>query len=46
MEESKNSQKKYCLIVKSRDSVKGVGVNVSFIIIHWKPFAINNNKKK
>ena len=46
MEERKKSQYKCCLIVKNRDIVKGVGVNVSLIIIHWKPFATNNNKKK
>ena len=45
MEESKKSQYKYCLIVKNRDIFKGVGVNVSLIIIHWKPYATNNNKK-
>ena len=34
-------------IVKNRDILKGVkiGVNVSLIIIHWKPYATNNNKK-
>ena len=42
MEESKKSQYKYCLIVKY---IKGIGVNVSLIIIHWKPYATNNNKK-
>ena len=46
MEESKKSQYKYCLIVKNRDVFKGVGVNVSLIIIHWKPYATNNNNKK
>ena len=45
MEESKKSQYKYCLIVKNREILKGVGVNVSLIIIHWKPYATNNNKK-
>ena len=48
MEESKKSQYKYCLIVKKNgDILKGVkiGVNVSLIIIHWKPYATNNNKK-
>ena len=46
MEESKKSQYKYCLIVKNRDTFKGgVCVNVSLIIIHWKPYATNNNKK-
>ena len=38
MEVSKKSQYKYCLF-------KGVGVNVSLIIIHWKPDATNNSKK-
>ena len=46
MEESKKSQYKYCLIVKkNREILKGVGVNVGLIIIHWKPYATNNNKK-
>ena len=47
MEESKKSQYKYCLIVKNSEIFKGVGVNVSLIIIHcnWKPYATNNNKK-
>ena len=45
MEESKESQYKYCLIVKNRDILKGVGVNVSLIIIYWKPYATNNKKK-
>ena len=46
MEESKKSQYKNCLIVKNRDTFKGgVCVNVSLIIIHWKPYATNNNKK-
>ena len=39
MEESKKSQ------YKNREILKGVGVNVSLIIIHWKPYATNNNKK-
>ena len=42
MEESKKSQYKYCFIVKN---IKGIGVNVSLIIIHWKPYATNINKK-
>ena len=48
MEESNRSQCKYCLIVKNRDILKGVkiGVNVSLIIIHWKPYATNNRKEK
>ena len=46
MEESKKSQYIYCLKVKNRDIFKGVGVNVSLIIIHWKPYASNNNKKR
>ena len=41
MEESKKSQYKYYLIVKNRDIFKGVVL----IIIHWKPYATNNNKK-
>ena len=45
MEESKKSQYKYCLIVKIREIFKGVGVNISLIIIHWKPYATNNNNK-
>ena len=45
MEESKKSQYKYCLIVKNREILKGVGVKVSLIIIHWKPYATNYNKK-
>ena len=45
MEESKKSQYKYCLIVINRDVLKGGGVNVSLIIIYWKPYATNNNKK-
>ena len=45
MEESKNSQNKYCHVVKNREFLKGVGVNVSLIIIHWKSYATNNNKK-
>ena len=45
MEESKKSQYRYCLIVKNREILKEVGVNVSLIIIHWKPYATNNNKK-
>ena len=39
------SQYKYYLIVKNREILKGVGVNVSLIIINWKPYATNNNKK-
>mgnify|MGYP003691327435 CR=1 FL=1 len=35
MEESKKSQYKYCLKVKNREILKGVGVNVGLIIIHW-----------
>ena len=38
MEVSKKSQYKYY-------HFKGVGVNVSLIIIHWKPYAANNSKK-
>ena len=45
MEESKESQYKYCLIEKNRYILKGVGVNVSLIIIYWKPYATNNKKK-
>ena len=45
MEESKKNQYKYCLIVKNREILKGAGVNVSLLIIHWKPYATNNNKK-
>ena len=45
MEEGKKSQYKYCLIVKNREIFKGVGVNISLIIIHWKPYATKNNKK-
>ena len=45
MEESKKSQYEYCLRVKNREILKGAGVNVSFIIIHWKPYATNINKK-
>ena len=45
MEESKESQYKFRLIVKNRDILKGVGVNVSLIIIYWKPYATNYNKK-
>ena len=45
MEESKESQYKYCLIIKNRDILKGVGVNVSLIIIYLKPYATNNKKK-
>ena len=45
MEESKKSQNKYFLIVKNREILKGVGVNVSLIIIHWKPYATNYKKK-
>ena len=41
MEESKESQYKYCLIVKNRDILKGV----SLIIICWKPYATFNKKK-
>ena len=35
LEESKKSHYKYCLIVINREIFKGVGVNVSLIIIHW-----------
>ena len=45
MEESKESQYKHCLTVKSRDILKGVGVNVTLIMIYLKPFATNNKKK-
>ena len=45
MEESKKSQFQYRSIVKNREIFKGVGVNVSLIIIHWKPYATNKNKK-
>ena len=45
MEESKKSQYKYCLIVKKRDILKGVGVNVSLIFILWKPYETINTKK-
>ena len=45
MKECKKSQYKYCLIVKNREILKEVGVNVSFIIIHWKPYATNYNMK-
>ena len=45
MEESKKSQYENFLTVKNRDIFKGVGVNVSLIIIHWKPYATNYNKK-
>ena len=45
MEESKKSQYCYCLTVKNRGILKGFGVNVSLIIIHWKPYATNNNMK-
>ena len=45
MEESNKSQYKYCLIVKYRENFKGGGVNVSLIIMHWKPYATNENKK-
>ena len=41
MEESKKSQYKYCRKVKNREILKRVGVNVSLIIIHWKPYATN-----
>ena len=44
MEDSKKSQSKYCLIVKNREFLKGVCVNVSWIIIHWKPYATDNKK--
>ena len=44
MEESKKSHYEYCLTVKNREILKGAGVNVSLIIIHWKPYA--NNRKK
>ena len=30
---------------KNREILKGVVVDVSLIIIHWKPYATNNNKK-
>ena len=30
---------------KNREILKGVGVNVSLIIIHGKPYATNNKKK-
>ena len=30
--------------VKNREILKGGGVNVSLIIIHWKPYATYNNK--
>ena len=30
---------------KNREILKGVGVNVSLIIFHWKPYATNNIKK-
>ena len=46
MEESKNSQYKNCFKVKNREIFKMVGVNVSLILIHWKPYATNNNNKK
>ena len=46
MEESKKSPYKYCLIVKNRDTFNGGGGGVSLIIIHWKPYATNNNKKR
>ena len=45
MEESKGSQYEYRLTVKNRERLKGIGVNVSLIIIHWKPYATNINKK-
>ena len=45
MAESKKRQYEYCLTVKNREILKGTDVNVSLIIIHWKPFATNNNKK-
>ena len=45
MEESKKSLNKYCLIVKNREILKEVGVHFSLIIINWKPYATNNNKK-
>ena len=32
--------------VNTREILKGVGVNVSLIIIHWKPYATNNRKEK
>ena len=38
-------QYKYCHIVQNREILKGVGVNVSLIIVHWKPYSTNNNKK-
>ena len=43
MEENKKSQYKE---VKNREILKGFGVNVSLIIIHWKPYATNNNKQE
>ena len=45
MEESKKSQYKYCLMVKKREILKGVGVNISLITTRWKHYATNNNKK-
>ena len=45
MEESKTCLYKYCLMVKNREILNGVGVNVSLIIIHWKSYATNNNMK-
>ena len=38
----RKSQYKYGLIVKNRELLKVVDVNVSLTIIHWKPFATNN----
>ena len=46
MEESKKkSQHKYCLKVKNREILKGVGVNVSLIIIHWKPYELTATRR-
>ena len=39
MEKSKKRQ-------KNREILKGTGVNVSLIIIQWKPYATNNNKER
>ena len=50
MEESEKSYLlyKYCLIVKNGDILKGIniGVNVSLLIIHWKPYATTCNNKQ
>ena len=32
--------------VKTREILKGVGVSVRLIIIHWKPYATNNKQEK